>query len=148
MVQDVRFSRDVSGDMLLQLQAKLDGGSGATMILLYDGTRPATTETAVTTQTLLAKSPSSSSTTCATETPTGTLTFAAITTVNAEAFSAPTSRTATWGRYVQSDGTTPGTAVMDVDVGLVGSGKFIEMVTTTVVASAPVSYSSGTITFP
>ena len=144
MTQDVRFSRDVSGDMLLPLQAKLDGGAGAMKIRLYDGTRPATPETGITTQTLLAESLSSNTTTCATETPTGTLTFASIPTVTAQSFTSPSSRTATWARWCMSDGT----AVFDCDVGTVGSGKFVEMVSTTVVAGAPVAYSSATITFP
>lgn len=144
MTQDVRFSRDVSGDMLLPLQAKLDGVTGAMLIRLYDGTRPATPETGITTQTKLSESASSSTTTCATETPTGTLTFASIPTVTAEAFTSPSSRTATWARWCMSDGT----AVFDCDVGAVGSGKFIEMVSTTVVAGAPVAFSSATITMP
>ena len=142
MVQDVRFSRDVSGDMLLPLQAKLDGGPSGMKVKLYDGSRPATPETSVTTQVLLAQCSSSNSTTCATETPTGTLTFAAITTATAEAFSGPSSRTATWARWTMSDDTP----VFDSDVGVTGSGKFIEMISTTIIAGAPVAFSSVTIT--
>lgn len=142
---DLRFSRDVAGDMLLPLQAKLDAGAGAMRIKIYDGTRPATPETGVTTQTLLVNAPSSNSTTCATETPTGTLTFADITTTTAENFSAPSSRTATWARFTDS----AGTPVMDTDVGLTGAGKFISMVSTTIVANAPVAFTTGgTITLP
>lgn len=144
MTQDVRFSRDVSGDMLLPLQAKLDGGAGAMLIRLYDGTRPATPETAITTQTKLSESASSNTTTCATETPTGTLTFASIPTVTAETFTSPSTRTATWARWCMSDGTP----VFDCDVGTVGSGAFIEMVSTSVVSGAPVAFSSATITMP
>ena len=144
MTQDVRFSRDVAGDMLLPLQAKLDGGAGAMLIRLYDGTRPATPEDGIGACTKLAENPSSNTTTCATETPTGTLTFAAISTVNAETFTGPSTRTATWARWC----TSAGTAVFDCDVGVTGSGKFIEMVSTSIVSGAPVAYSSATITMP
>lgn len=145
MTQDIRFSRDVAGDMLLPLQAKLDAGAGAMKILIYDGTRAATPETGITTQTLLLQTVSSNTTTCATETPTGTLTFANITTGTAESFTSPTSRTATWARFTDS----AGNAHMDVDVGLTGAGKFISMVSTTIVANAPVAFTTGgTLTLP
>jgi hypothetical protein len=144
MTQDVRFSRDVAGDMLLPLQVKLDGGAGAMRVRIYDGTRPATPEDGVGACTKLAENPSSNTTTCATETPTGTLTFAPITTVNAETFTSPSTRTATWARWCMSDGT----AVFDCDVGVVGSGKFIEMISTSIVSGAPVAYSAATITMP
>jgi hypothetical protein len=145
MTQDIRFSRDVAGDMLLPLQAKLDAGAGAMKILIYDGTRTATPETGITTQTLLLQTVSSNTTTCATETPTGTLTFANITTGTAESFTSPTSRTATWARFTDS----AGNAHMDVDVGLTGAGKFISMVSTTIVANAPVAFTTGgTLTLP
>jgi hypothetical protein len=142
---DIRFSRDVSGDMLIPLQTKLDAGAGAMRIKIYDGTRPATPETGIGSQVLLVNAPSSNTTTCATETPTGTLTFAGITTTTAENFSSPSSRTATWARWTDS----AGTAVMDTDVGLTGAGKFISMVSTTIVANAPVAFTTGgTITLP
>jgi hypothetical protein len=142
---DIRFSRDVSGDMLIPLQTKLDAGAGAMRIKIYDGTRPATPETGIGSQVLLVNAPSSNTTTCATETPTGTLTFADITTTTAENFSSPSSRTATWARWTDS----AGTAVMDTDVGLTGAGKFISMVLTTIVANAPVAFTTGgTITLP
>ena len=144
MTQDVRFSRDVSGDMLLPLQAKLDDGAGAMLIRLYDGTRRATPEDSIGSSTLLSQSASSNTTTCATETPTGTLTFASIPTVTAETFTSPSTRTATWAAWCMSDGT----AVFDCDIGTVGSGKFIEMVSTSVVSGAPVAFSSATITMP
>ena len=145
MTADIRFSRDAAGDMLLPLQVKLDAGSGAMKIKIYDGSRPATPETGVTGQTLLVQAVSSNSTTCATESPTGTLTFANITTATAENFSGPTSRTATWARWSDSDGT----AHMDTDVGVTGAGKFISMVSTTIVANAPVAFTSGgTLTLP
>jgi len=41
-----------------------------------------------------------------------------------------------------------GTPVFDCDVGTVGSGAFIEMVSTSVVSGAPVAFSSATITMP
>lgn len=149
MTQDIRFSRDVAGDMLLHLQAKLDAGAGAMIIKIYDNGgvagRPATPETGITTQVLLVQAVSSNTTTCATETPTGTLTFANITTATAENFSSPTSRTATWARWTDS----AGNAHMDTDVGLTGAGKFISMVSTTIVANAPVAFTAGgTLTLP
>lgn len=145
MAADIRVSRDVAGDMLVALQLKLDAGAGAMKVLIYDGTRPAAPETGVTTQTLLVQTTSSNSTTCATETPTGTLTFANINTATAENFTSPSSRTATWARWTDS----AGNAVMDTDVGVTGAGKFISMVSTTIVANAPVAFSAGgTLTIP
>lgn len=142
---DIRFSRDVAGDMLLPLQAKLDAGAGAMIIKIYDGTRPATPETGITSQTLLVQSASSNATTCATESPTGTLAFANITTATAENFSSPSSRTATWSRWTDS----AGNAHMDTDVGATGAGKFVSMVSTTIVANAPVAFTAGgTLTLP
>ncbi len=142
---DIRFSRQAAGAMLVPLQALLDAGAGAMRIKLYDGTRPANPESGITTQILLVDAPSSNTTTCATETPAGTLTFANITTTTAENFSSPSSRTATWARFTDS----AGNAHMDADVGLTGSGKYVTMVSTTVVANAPVAFTvGGTLTLP
>ncbi len=145
MAQVVRFTRALSNTMVTDIQTALDAGSDAMTINLYDGTMPATPETGISSQVLLATCPSSSSTVCATQTG-GTSTFAAITTATAQAF-AGSPRTATWARFATSAGVSSG-AVFDCNVGVVGSGAFIEMITTAIVASGPVAFTSGSITFP
>ena len=141
MAQTVRFTRALSTALVTAIQAALDTGTGAT-IALYTGTMPATPETGITSQVLLG--------TCAcrvvasggvgTVNPgTGVLTFATI----ANDSSADNSGTATWARFRRSDGT----AIFDCDIGVVGSGAGIEMVTTTVVATGPIAFTAGTIVF-
>lgn len=142
MAQVVRFTRALSNTMVTDIQAALDAGSGAMTINLYDGTMPATPETGISSQTLLSTCSSSSSTTCATQS-NGTCTFAPITTATAQTF-AGSPRTATWARFKDSSGN----AVFDCNVGVVGSGAFIEMITTAIVSGGPVAFTSGSITFP
>lgn len=140
MAQVVRFTRALSGTLVTAIQAALDTGTGAT-INLYTASMPSTPETGISGQTLLG--------TCACRVvasggvgtvASGTLTFAAITNDS----SADASGVAAWARFKRSDGT----AIFDCDVGVVGSGAFIEMVTTTITAGAPIAFTSGTITFP
>lgn len=107
-------------------------GSGA-LIRLYSGSRPATGGAATT---LLAQL------TCAATLGTVSgpvLTFNTITPDS----SADANGTATWFRIVKSDGTTH---VVDGNVGTLGSGADMELTTTTIVATQPVSISSWTIT--
>ena len=107
--------------------------AGASALLrIYDGTRPATGGTATT---LLAELTCNA--TFAPGAAAGVLTLNAIT----QDSSANSSGTATWFRIVKSDGTTH---VLDGNVGT--SGSALNLTTTTIVATQPVSVSSFVIT--
>jgi len=107
--------------------------AGASALLrIYDGTRPATGGAATT---LLAELTCNA--TFAPGAAAGVLTLNAIT----QDSSANSSGTATWFRIVKSDGTTH---VLDGDVGT--SGSDLNLTTTTIVATQPVSVSSFVIT--
>jgi len=107
--------------------------AGASALLrIYSGTRPATGGTATT---LLAELTCNA--TFAPAASAGVLTLNAIT----QDSSANASGTASWFRIVKSDGTT---FVLDGDVGT--SGSDLNLVTTTIVATQPVSVTSFVIT--
>lgn len=106
-------------------------GNGA-LLRIYDGTRPATGGTATT---LLAQLTCGSP--FAGAAVNGVLTANAIT----QDSSADATGTATWFRIVQSDGTT---FVLDGNVGT--SGSDLNLTTTSIVATQPVSVSSFVIT--
>lgn len=98
---------------------------------IYDGAQPSTADDAVTTQVLLAElrlgNPFSGAAVA------GVLTAAAIT----KESSAKASSTATWARFLKSDGST---AVMDVSVG--SSGCNINLSSASISAGSEVSVSS------
>lgn len=107
--------------------------AGASALLrIYDGTRPATGGTATT---LLAELTCNA--TFAPAASGGVLTLNAIT----QDASANATGTATWFRIVKSDGTTH---VLDGSVGT--SGSDLNLTTTSIVATQPVSITSFTIT--
>jgi hypothetical protein len=107
--------------------------AGASALLrIYSGTRPATGGTATT---LLAQLTCNA--TFAPAASAGVLTLNAIT----QDSSADSTGTATWFRIVKSDGTT---FVLDGDVGT--SGSDLNLVTTSIVATQPVSVTSFVIT--
>jgi hypothetical protein len=107
--------------------------AGASALLrIYSGTRPATGGTATT---LLAQLTCNA--TFAAAASAGVLTLNAIT----QDSSADATGTATWFRIVQSNGTT---FVLDGDVGT--SGSDLNLVTTSIVATQPVSVTSFVIT--
>lgn len=107
--------------------------AGASALLrIYDGTRPATAGSATT---LLAELTCNA--TFAAGAASGVLTLNAIT----QDSSANATGTATWFRIVKSDGTT---FVMDGNVGT--SGSDLNLTTTSIVATQPVSVSSFVIT--
>lgn len=107
--------------------------AGASALLrIYDGTRPATGGTATT---LLAELTCNA--TFAPAAASGVLTLNAIT----QDSSANASGTATWFRIVKADGTT---FVMDGNVGT--SGSDLNLTTTTIVITQPVSVTSFVIT--
>jgi tRNA A37 threonylcarbamoyladenosine modification protein TsaB len=106
-------------------------------IRLYTASMPATPETALTGQTLLAELRGNATGTGSAAA--GVLTFNAIT---ADA-SADASGTATWARLLESDGTT---VIGDCDVGTTGTA--IVLNTNVIQALANVSISSATWTLP
>ena len=102
------------------------------LLRIYDGSRPATGGTATT---LLAELTCNA--TFAAAASSGVLSLNAIT----QDSSANATGTATWFRIVKSDGTTH---VLDGSVGT--SGSDLNLTTTSIVATQPVSVSSFTIT--
>jgi hypothetical protein len=104
MASDVRFSTDALNAFLDDLNALI--GSGG-FFRVYDGTKPANADTAITTQVQLAELPLSASPFQAASG--RTVTANAITTDTA----ADATGTASWGSFVKSDGTR----VVDVTVG-------------------------------
>jgi hypothetical protein len=125
------FAVTLRNNMLDQIKTALDAGAGAALIRIYDGTRLATGGTATT---LLAEL------TCtdpsANAAATGLLTFSTIT----QDSSANATGTATWFRMVDS----AATFVMDGNVAV--SASDLNLTTTSIVSTQPVSISSATIT--
>ena len=111
----------------------LNAGAGAALIRIYDGSRPATGGAATT---LLAELTCSDPACGAASA--GVLTFSAIT----QDSSANASGTATWFRMVDSNATF----VLDGNVGT--SGSDLNLTSTTITITEPVSISSATITAP
>jgi hypothetical protein len=123
------FADALRNSQLDEITADIDAGSGAGLIRIYDGTRPAT-GAAITTQTLLAtltlsdpSFPAASS---------GSMTANSIT----DDSSADATGTASWFRVVDSDSNF----VMDGDVGTSGSDLNLNSVAIT--AGVTVSISS------
>lgn len=106
--------------------------AGNALLRIYDGTRPATGGTATT---LLAELTCNA--TFAPAASSGVLTLNAIT----QDSSANATGTATWFRIVKSDGTTH---VLDGNVGT--SGSDLNLTTTSIVATQPVSVTSFVLT--
>ncbi|XXX79194.1 hypothetical protein WMF30_10510 [Sorangium sp. So ce134] len=130
----MRVSTASRNTMIDAWTALLNGGS----IRIYDGSRPATPETAVSTQVLLA-----------------TLTlnataFGAAASASATAnaitsdSSADATGTAAWARVV----TSGGTAVADLTVGATGSGADIEFNSVAFQAGAQISISAFAVSMP
>jgi hypothetical protein len=123
------FADALRNSQLDEITADIDAGSGAGLIRIYDGTRPAT-GAAITTQTLLAtltlsdpSFPAASS---------GSMTANSIT----DDSSADATGTASWFRVVDSDSNF----VMDGDVGT--SGSDLNLNSTAITAGVTVSISS------
>lgn len=111
------------------LSARLNSG----FLRIYDGTQPATADTAITTQVLLAELTFSA--TAAPATVNGLITFNAI----GSDTSANATGTASWFRCFQSNGTT---VVMDGSVGTSASNLILN--STSIVSGGTVSVSSFT----
>ena len=132
---NMRIATDSRNSMLDALNTRLNAGSGAAKIRIYDGTQPANANTAVSTQTLLAELPCSDP--AAASAATGTLTLSAVTNDS----SADATGTATWARVLDSDNN----AIFDCDVSsTVGSGT-LKLNTTSIVSGGPVAITSFTI---
>lgn len=125
------YSTTVRNNRLTQVSNAIDGGAGAGLLRIYDGTRPATGGTATT---LLAELTFTDP--CAASVTGGVLTFDAI----AADTSANATGTATWFRCVDS----AGTFVVDGDVGT--SGSDLNLNSTSISTGQEVSITSATIT--
>lgn len=125
------FTTTLRDAMLNQITTALDAGVGAALIRIYDGTRPATGGAATVLLAELTCTDPSAGAAAA-----GVLTFSTIT----QDASANATGTATWFRMVDS----AATFVMDGSVGV--SGADLNLTTTSIVATQPVSISSATIT--
>lgn len=130
----ISYSEDARNDQLDEITARVDAGSSAGLLRIYDGTRPADPDTAVTSQTLLAELTLSDPSAAAASG--GVLTFSAIT----DDSSANATGTASWFRVVDSDGN----GVIDGDVGT--SSTDLELNTTSIVVGGTVEVSAFVIT--
>lgn len=128
----VGYNATLRNNRLDQITARIDGGAGAGLLRIYDGTRPATGGAATTLLAELTLSDPSAGAASG-----GVLTFNSITSDS----SANATGTATWARIVQSDGSTH---VLDCSVGT--SGSDINLNTTSIVSGATVSVTSAAIT--
>lgn len=136
---NVRIATNTRNAMLDALAARVDLASGspnAGRIDIYDGSQPANSNVAVTTQVRLAVLTFADPAAAAASA--GVLTFNTIT----EDTSADATGTAAWARIVDGDGN----AVFDCDVGT--SATTIVLNTTSIVAAGPVRITSFTLTFP
>lgn len=127
------FPAAIRNGWLDNINTALNAGAGAALIRIYDGTRPATGGAATTLLAELTCSDPAAGAAAA-----GVLTFSAIT----QDASANATGTATWFRMVDSTAAF----VMDGNVGT--SGSDLNLTTTSIVATQPVSISSATITAP
>lgn len=127
MPNNLKLSNNVVNPQADALSDLADNG----YLRIYDGTQPATADTAITTQTLLAEL--RFNTTAAPAASNGVLTFNAIT----QDSSANNTGTASWFRALKSDGST---VLFDGAVGT--SGSDMNIYTTSIVAGAIVGVSS------
>lgn len=127
------FPTAVRNAWLDSINTALNAGTGAALIRIYDGSRPASGGAATT---LLAELTCSDPASAGASS--GVLTFSSIT----QDSSANATGTATWFRMVDSDLNW----VIDGDVGT--SGSDLNLTTTSITATQPVSISSAAITAP
>lgn len=133
---NVRPSNAARNAQVNAIRDLLDAGAAGGTINIYNGTQPATGETALAGNTLLATLTFSG--TSAPNAAAGVLTFSAIT----EDSSADATGTATFARLRDSNGVD----VIDMDVGV--SGASINLNTVSIVAAGAVRMTSGTLTAP
>lgn len=130
MASNLKYSASLKNGRLDQITSKV-GTSG--LLDIYDGTQPASPDTAITSQVKLAELPCSA--TFAAGASGGVLTANSITSANAVA-----SGTASWFRLK----TSGGTAHVDGTVGTSGTDAIID--NTTIVSGQPVNCTSLTVT--
>ena len=118
----------------------LDGGAGAALLRIYDGTQPANVDTAITSQVLLAELTCSDPAfgAAADAAPNATATASAITSDT----SANATGTATWFRAVDSNGL----GIIDGSVGTASADLILDSVSIT--AGQTVAVNSWTFTVP
>ena len=131
-----RLNASVGGTCATTLKNSIDAGGAAATIKIYSGSQPVGPDTAPS-GTLLGTLNCSYS--CGTVSG-KTLTFSAIT----QDSSADATSTATWARI----STSAGVAIIDIDVGTIGSGAALQLNTTNIVTGGPIVISSLTISFP
>lgn len=120
------------------IRTALDVGSGPATIAFYTGTQPANGDAALSGNTLLGTLTMTDPAAGAASG--GNLTFSPIT----QDSSADATGTATWARIRSSDDAQG----MDVDVGATGSGAFIELNTTSIVAGGPIVITAMSLSIP
>lgn len=126
----IAYSTTIRSNRMTQVLNAIDGGAGAGLIRIYDGTRPATGGTATTLLAELTCSDPSGSVSSA------VLTFSSIT----QDSSANATGTATWGRIVDSTGTF----CVDFNVGT--SGADLNLNSASITSGVAVAISSFTLT--
>lgn len=131
----ITLSNAAANNVLTAINDLFNGGAGAATIKIYNGTKPAGPDTAVSSQTLLATLTASDP---AGSVATRALTFGSVTQDSA----ADATGTASWARIADSDGV----AVADIDVSSTGGSGFLQLNTTSIVIGGPVLISSFIIT--
>ena len=130
------FAAATAHALLDAITARVDAGSAAGFIRIYDGAMPATADTALSGNTMLAELTCSDPSAAAASAK--TLTFSAIT----QDASADASGTATFFRIVDSDSNV----VLQGDITASGGGGAIEMNTTSIIAGGPIQITNASFT--
>ncbi len=142
----LQFQTTLRNTWLDSLNTAMNAGTGAALVGIYSGTKPATISTALSGNTLLAKLVATDP--AAASASGGVLTLSSIT----QDSSADATGTATFFRvYSSSDGSTLTDTTNNVFQGTVtatGGGGDIELNTTSIVSGGPVSITSWTVTAP
>lgn len=130
------FSASTANAMLAVITSKADLGASAAIIRIYSGTMPATADTALAGNTVLAELTCSDPSAAAPSSK--TLTFSSIT----QDTSANASGTATFFRLMDSDFNV----VLQGNVTATAGGGALELNTVSIVAGGPVQITSATLT--
>lgn len=135
---NVRIADTTRNAMMDEFDTQCNAGTAA-VIQIYSGTQPATADTALSGNTLLATLTASATMWGASSN--GVLTLAAVT----DDSSADATGTASFARVSTQ---LAGAVVFDCDVTATGGGGTIELNTVSITAGGVVSITSGTMTFP
>lgn len=133
---NVRVADTTRDAMMDEFDTQCNAGTPPALIRIYDGTQPATADTAITSQVLLAELTAANPMWGASSN--GVLTLGTVT----DDSSANATGTASWARIVTG---TANATVFDCDVGT--SGATINLNTVSIVAAGTVSITSGSMTF-